>query len=71
MTAREREFRRRKITFRPDEHEDIGRKMSMFARVIGQDLFQMLRVGLGRADEELVLLESTASDRIAAWLLSP
>jgi hypothetical protein len=45
--------------------------MSMFARVIGQDLFQMLRVGLGRADEELVLLESTASDRIAAWLLSP
>src|SRR5712692_4811039 len=50
-TARERELGRSEIPFRADEHEDAGRKISMFARKIGQDFFQMEGIGLERADQ--------------------
>ena len=39
VTARERELSRSEIAFRADEHEDAGRRISMFARKIGQDFF--------------------------------
>src|ERR1019366_2875503 len=35
--ACERQLRRREIAFRTNQHQDAGRKMAMFARIVGQD----------------------------------
>src|SRR6266516_2740603 len=51
MAAGERKLRRREIAFRPDKHQYALGKVSMFARVISEDSFQMLRTRLKRADQ--------------------
>src|SRR5207302_3106750 len=51
MAAGQRKLRGREIAFRPDKHQYALGKVSMFARVLSEDSFQMSRTGLKRADQ--------------------
>ena len=51
MTAGERKFRRCEIAFRADKHQDALGTILVFARIIREDFFQVLRIGLERSDE--------------------